>query len=85
MQFLKYSLTLDKLQSYLSIFVQELQSFLAQSKAFQGQHDTFEVVETIEVISIFTASRSLQGKEVHENFDAGLADLYHDLDMISFQ
>ena len=32
-------------------------------------------------LTIFTASRSLQGKEVRERFDASFADLYHDLDM----
>lgn len=32
-------------------------------------------------LTIYTASRSLQGKEVREKFDASFADLYHDLDM----
>ena len=32
-------------------------------------------------ITLFTASRSLQGKEVREKFDSTFADLYHDLDM----
>jgi sterol 14-demethylase len=32
-------------------------------------------------ITIFTASRSLQGKEVRDKFDASFADLFHDLDM----
>ena len=31
-------------------------------------------------LTIYTASRSLQGKEVREKFDASFADLYHDLD-----
>lgn len=31
-------------------------------------------------LTIYTASRSLQGKEVRERFDASFADLYHDLD-----
>ena len=81
MQFLKYSLTLEKLQSYIPIFIHEVQSFLAESKMFKGQNGVFDVVETLGVITIFTASRSLQGKEVRNSFDAGLADLYHDLDM----
>lgn len=33
------------------------------------------------MMTIFTAARSLQGKEVRNKFDASLADLYHDLDM----
>ena len=32
-------------------------------------------------ITIYTASRSLQGKEVRSKFDSSFADLYHDLDM----
>ena len=32
-------------------------------------------------ITIFTASHCLQGKEVRDQFDESLADLYHDLDM----
>lgn len=32
-------------------------------------------------ITIYTASRSLQGKEVRSKFDSTFADLYHDLDM----
>lgn len=32
-------------------------------------------------VTIYTASRSLQGKEVREKFDASFAELYHDLDM----
>ena len=32
-------------------------------------------------LTIYTASRSLQGKEVRERFDSSFADLYHDLDM----
>jgi sterol 14alpha-demethylase len=32
-------------------------------------------------ITIYTASRSLQGKEVRDKFDSSFADLYHDLDM----
>ena len=32
-------------------------------------------------LTIYTASRSLQGKEVRERFDSSFAELYHDLDM----
>ena len=33
------------------------------------------------VLAIFTAAASLQGAEVRENLNTGLADLYHDLDL----
>ena len=32
-------------------------------------------------LTIYTASRSLQGDEVRNSFDSSMADLYHDLDM----
>jgi len=32
-------------------------------------------------LTIYTASRSLQGKEVRDKFDSTFADMYHDLDM----
>ena len=32
-------------------------------------------------LTIYTASRSLQGKEVRDQFDSSFAELYHDLDM----
>ena len=32
-------------------------------------------------MTIYTASRSLQGKEIRDKFDSSFADLYHDLDM----
>lgn len=41
----------------------------------------FNVGRTVAEITIYTASRSLQGKEVRERFSSKFADLYHDLDM----
>ena len=40
-----------------------------------------DVTQVMAEITLFTASRSLQGKEVREKFDSTFADLYHDLDM----
>ena len=40
-----------------------------------------DVCPAMAELTIYTASRSLQGKEVREKFDASFADLYHDLDM----
>jgi sterol 14alpha-demethylase len=77
----KFSLTPEKLRGFPPVFLNELNNFLNTWEAFQGRRGIFEVVETIGVISIFTTSRSLQGKEVRARFDAELADLYHDLDM----
>lgn len=50
-------------------------------KTFKGQKGTFDVGKTMSELTIYTASRSLQGDEVRNSFDSTFADLYHDLDM----
>jgi sterol 14-demethylase len=79
-QLLKYSLTQDKLESYVPIFLGEMQNYVENVECFQGDSGTFDVVENVAVMTIFTAAASLQGREVRENLDKDLADLYHDLD-----
>lgn len=48
---------------------------------FQGSKGSVDVPKAMAELTIYTASRSLQGKEVRERFDSSFADLYHDLDM----
>jgi sterol 14-demethylase len=81
MQLLKYSLTSDKLDSFVTIFLNEMQTYVENAESFQGNEGVFDVVECVAVTTIFTAAASLQGKEVRENLNMGLADLYHDLDL----
>ena len=59
----------------------EVQDFIARSDVFKGTHGTWNVPQVMAEITIYTASRSLQGKEVRSKFDSSFADLYHDLDM----
>ena len=80
-QFVKFGLTSDALKSYVTLIAQEVEQFVANAPAFQGQKGTFNVCHSMAEITIFTASRSLQGKEVRERFDSSFAELYHDLDM----
>lgn len=47
---------------------------------FSAGKGLFEVPKTMAEITIYTASRSLQGKEVRDRFDSSFAQLYHDLD-----
>jgi cytochrome P450 len=54
--------------------------YVKRSSAFKGNKGTFDVTTSMAQLTIFTASRSLQGKEVRERFDESFADLYHDLD-----
>jgi sterol 14alpha-demethylase len=50
-------------------------------KSFKGQKGTFDVTKVMAELTIYTASRSLQGKEIRNSFDSRFAELYHDLDM----
>ncbi|EAW11788.1 cytochrome P450 [Aspergillus clavatus NRRL 1] len=80
-KFVKFGLTSDALRSYVHLITDELESFVKSSSAFQGPKGVFDVCKTIAEITIYTASRSLQGKEVRNKFDSTFAELYHDLDM----
>ena len=78
---MKYSLTPDKLDSFVPIFLDVMQNYVDNAKDFQGNEGTFDVIQSMAVTTIFTAAASLQGKEVREKLDHGLADLYHTLDL----
>ena len=54
---------------------------MKRSGAFQGTCGRVNIPSTMAEMTIYTASRSLQGKEVRGKFDSSFADLYHDLDM----
>lgn len=58
-----------------------MDDFIQNSSAFQGSSGAFDVSKTIAEITIYTASRSLQGQEVRNRFDSTFAELYHNLDM----
>lgn len=60
----------------------EVRDYIAHSPVFAGKaKGTMDTVAAMSEITIFTASRSLQGREVREKFDSSFADLFHDLDM----
>lgn len=63
------------------MIVAEVDYFVRKCPAFQGSKGTFDVCKAIAEITIYTASRSLQGKEVRDKFDSTFAEMYHDLDM----
>lgn len=81
MQFVKFGLTSEALRSYVELITKEVNEYVANSNAFKQLHGTIDVGKTMAEITIYTASRSLQGKEVRDKFDSTFAELYHDLDM----
>lgn len=80
-KFVKFGLTSEALRSYVRLITNEVDQFVENSPAFQEPKGTFDVSKVIAEITIYTASRSLQGKEVRDRFDSTFAEMYHDLDM----
>lgn len=80
-KFVKFGLTTEALRSYVSVIAAETKDFFANSNWFKGDSGELNVPKAMAELTIYTASRSLQGKEVRAKFDSTFADLYHDLDM----
>ncbi|KAK4691917.1 hypothetical protein P7C71_g5188, partial [Lecanoromycetidae sp. Uapishka_2] len=68
-------------RSYVPLIAGEVQDYINRSEVFKGLKGTWNVPQVIAEITIYTASRSLQGKEVRSKFDSSFAELYHHLDM----
>ncbi|KAI9749355.1 MAG: Lanosterol 14-alpha-demethylase [Lichina confinis] len=80
-KFVKYGLTSEALRSYVPLIVDEVLDYIKRSPNFKGGKGLVNVPPAMAEMTIFTASRSLQGKEVRERLDTTFAALYHDLDM----
>ena len=84
MQFVKFGLTTSAFRSYIPLICKEVRDFWSKDnphKKFASTSGTVNLPAAMAELTIYTASRSLQGKEVRERFDSSFADLYHDLDM----
>lgn len=75
------TLTTDAFKSYVPIISDETNSFFKKSAEFKGQSGVVNIAQKMAQLTIFTASHCLQGKICRDQFDEGIADLYHDLDM----
>lgn len=58
----------------------EVRSFLKRTPAFKGSSGTVNLPPLMAQITLFTASRSLQGKEVRQKLDSTFAAYYKALD-----
>ena len=58
----------------------EIRDFIIRSSHFKDLKDQVNLAPIMAQITIFTASRSLQDREVREKLYTTFADLYHDLD-----
>jgi len=78
---MKIRLTTEAFKAYVPLIVDEVTNFIKRSPAFKGPSGEVNIPPVMAEITIYTASRTLQGKEVRDRFDSGFADLFHDLDM----
>ena len=58
----------------------EIQEHLKRTPNLQGNSGVVQIAPIMAQMTLFTASRCLQGKEVREQLDSSFAVLYHDLD-----
>ena len=58
----------------------EIRSFINRTPDFKASSGIVELPPIMAQITLFTASRSLQGIEVRDKLDSTFAKLYHDLD-----
>nr|WIW72260.1 lanosterol 14-alpha demethylase [Kluyveromyces marxianus] len=82
-KFVKGALTKDAFRKYVPLVTEEVQKYFKNSANFkigEKDHGKINVMVTQPEMTIFTASRTLLGKEMREKLDTGFADLYSDLD-----
>jgi sterol 14alpha-demethylase len=68
------------LRAYIPKFVEEVEQYVDTSPRFVGKSGDCNITEVMAEITIYTASGSLQGKEVRSKFDTTFATLYRHLD-----
>ncbi|KAK0521882.1 Lanosterol 14-alpha-demethylase [Tilletia horrida] len=89
-KFVKVGLSTENMRVYVDQIVDEVSKYIATDKVFAAwkgkdelrESDTvsLDIFKSMSEITILTASRTLQGREVRENLDTSFAQLYHDLD-----
>lgn len=79
-KFVKYGLTQKALESHVQLIEKEVEDFIKVSPRFKGSSGTVDISAAMAEVTIFTAARALQGKEVRSKLSAEFAELYHDLD-----
>ncbi|TFK94047.1 sterol 14 alpha-demethylase [Polyporus arcularius HHB13444] len=86
-RFVKVSLTIDKFRAYVGMIEDEIKGYLETDPKFRvyqmddiNEWGAFPVLEVFSEMTILTASRTLQGREIRERLTKDYAQVYHDLD-----
>lgn len=82
-KFVKFGLTQQALESHVPLIEKEVLDYIKMDPAWKGASGTVDISGAMSEITLFTAARSLQGKEVRQQLTADFAKLYHDLDGVS--
>ncbi len=61
--------------------MEEVTDYIKRSPSFEGSKGVVNITRAIAEITLFSAARTLQGKEIRAKFDTSFAGVYHDLDM----
>jgi len=78
---MKFGLTTETFKAYVPLINDEVLNFFKCSPHFKGKSGSAPLTTVIPELTLFTASRSLQGKEVRDALNGTHAALFHDLDM----
>ncbi|KAK7934940.1 hypothetical protein PG985_000435 [Apiospora marii] len=80
-KFVKFGLTQAALQAHVPLIENEVLNYIKSTPAWKGASDVVDITTAMAEITLFTAARSLQGREVRQKLNADFAKLYHDLDL----
>ncbi|KAI6155204.1 cytochrome P450 [Pisolithus tinctorius] len=86
-KFVKVGLSIENFRAYVSMIEEEVEQFMKTDPAFLtyqmndiNDWGRFDIADIVAQITILTASRTLQGKEIRDNMDKSFSDLYAALD-----
>jgi sterol 14alpha-demethylase len=86
-KFVKVGLSTDNFRAYVGMFEDEVEEYMKHDPSFAvfqknnlDEWGSFEADKIMAEITILTASRTLQGKEVRSGLDKTFSQLYLDLD-----
>ena len=86
-KFVKFGLRLENFRAYVSMIEEETINFMNKDSSFRifqmndiNEWGSFDVLHAISEITILTASRTLQGREVRQAITKDYAQVYSDLD-----
>ncbi|VEU21845.1 DEKNAAC102863 [Brettanomyces naardenensis] len=79
-KFAKVALTTDSFIEYVPLMREEILKYFASEPAFQGKNGKANVLKTQTEMTLFTASRSLMGRDLRNKLNASYAAWYSDLD-----